>query len=103
MRLMRRQRRRMRFGGWSGTLALAVLVLSGTPILGVLDSDLGSILSSFGFCSITDDDDSDALMPAAIGVSFSIRPDAGGGLASTAFSNLCGFGGTSSFVSVLRC
>jgi hypothetical protein len=104
MRLMRRQRRRMRFGGWWGTLVLALLVLSVVPTLGVLDSDLGNTLSSLGFCGITDDDDdgSDASMPAAIGVLFSVCPDAGG-LASAAFSNLCISGGTPSFVSVLRC
>jgi hypothetical protein len=103
MRLMGRQRRRMRFGGWRGTLVLAILVLSAAPTLGVLDSDLGNTLSSLGFCSITDDDDgSDASMPAAIGVSFSVCSSARG-LVSAAFSNLCGSGGTPSFVSVLRC
>ena len=104
MRLMGRQRRRMRFGGWWGTPVLAILLLSATPTLGVLDSDLGNTLSSLGFCSITndDDDDSDALMPIAIGVSFSVCPSARG-LASAAFSNLCISGGTPSFVSVLRC
>jgi hypothetical protein len=104
MRLMGRQRRRMRFGGWWGTLVLAILVLSATPTLGVLDSDLGNTLSSPGFCGITDDDDdgSDAPMPAAIGVSFSVCPDAGG-LASAAFSTLCISGGAPYFVSVLRC
>jgi hypothetical protein len=94
----------MRFGGWWGTLVLAILVLSATPTLGVLDSDLGNTLSSLEFCGITDDDDdgSDASMPAAIVVLFSVCPDAGG-LASAAFSNLCISGGTPSFVSVLRC
>ena len=104
MRLMGRQRRRMRLGGWWGTLVLAILVLTATPTLGVLDSDLGNTLSSLGFCGITDDDDdgSDASMPAAIGVSFSVCPDAGG-LASAVFSTLCLSGGTPYFVSVLRC
>ena len=104
MRLMRRQRRRMRFGGWWGTLVLAILVLSATPTLGVLDSDLGNTLSSLEFWGNTDDDDdgSNASLPAAIGVLFSVCPDAGG-LASAAFSNLCISGGTPSFVSVLRC
>jgi hypothetical protein len=104
MRLMRRQRRRMSFGGWRGALVLAILVLSTMPALGVLDSDLSNTLSSLGFCGITDDDDdgSDASMPAAIGVSFSVCPS-GRDLASATFSNFCGSGGTPFFVSVLRC
>jgi hypothetical protein len=92
----------MRFRGWWGTLVLAILLLSAAPTLGVLDSDLGNILSSLGFCGITDDDDSDASMPAAIGASLSVCSSASG-LASAAFSNLCGSVGMPHFVSVLRC
>jgi len=95
MRLMRRQRRRMRFRGWQGTLVLAILVLSATPTLGVLDLNLGSTSSHLEFCTIIEDD-SDLLMPGAIGASVSVHPDTSI-LGPLAFSCLHGTGSQPSF------
>ena len=103
MRLLRRQRQRMRCGAGWGTLVVALLVIAVTPTLDLLAPDPDESFPGLGFCNIDDDDDLTPIVSDALRCPFAVFGADADGLATGSFLNSCVSTPVLSLTSVLRC